>query len=249
MVRVTFGSLRMMRPKHADAQSRHLNLKAFTRIAALLSFVLFLLTTFRAGWTRQETDFPNYYTAAVLVREGKPLRDFYDWTWFQREMNYAGIEHQLGGYAAQTPLTMLPMLPLSSAPVQRAKRIWLVCNLIFLAATIWLLSRLTHLRFEQIWLLTFCGFAALYTNFLFGQYYVFLLFLLTASSYLLDRSPRQLGSWTRNPLCSRAIAAGRSGCLHYIERPSRKIDLAERSAQSTRRWCSGRDAFLASQSA
>ena len=54
---------------------------------------------------RSTTDFPNYYTAARLVRSGGHLRDFYDWTWFQRQMNVAGFERQLGAYTPQPPLT------------------------------------------------------------------------------------------------------------------------------------------------
>ena len=154
---------------------------------ALLTFIAFLLTGFRAGWTRAETDFPNYYTAAVLVRHRQPLRNFYDWTWFERQMNYAGMERQLGAYSPQTPLTMLPIVPLAGLPVQRAKQIWLLCNLAFLGVTVLLLSRVSKFRPEQIWLLVFCGYHSLYNNFLFGQYYVFLLFLLTATLYLLDR--------------------------------------------------------------
>ena len=38
---------------------------------------------FRVAWTQSATDFPNYYTAAVLARQGKPLHNYYDWTWFQ----------------------------------------------------------------------------------------------------------------------------------------------------------------------
>ena len=86
------------------------------RICLLAGFALFLATTFRTGWSEVSTDFPNYYTAAVLVRQGKPLRDFYDWTWFARQMNYAGIEHQLGAYSPQTPLTMLPMVATAGLP-------------------------------------------------------------------------------------------------------------------------------------
>ena len=66
------------------------------RGAAAVAFVIFLSTAFRAGWTQSATDFPNYYTAAVLVRERMPLRRFYDWTWFARQMNYSGVERQLG---------------------------------------------------------------------------------------------------------------------------------------------------------
>src|ERR1700692_4982389 len=94
------------------------------RVVALLMLALFLAASFRKGWTRDETDFPNYYTAAVLVTHRAPLRDYYDWTWFQRQMNYAGIEAQLGAYTPQTPLTMLPLLELTSFAPQAANKIW-----------------------------------------------------------------------------------------------------------------------------
>jgi hypothetical protein len=157
------------------------------RALALLMLVLFLATSFRKGWTSNETDFPNYYTAAVLVRHGAPLRDYYDWTWFQRQMNYAGIEHQLGAYLPQTPITMLPLVPLAGFPVQTAKQIWLLLNLIFLAVTLGMLSRVTRIRIEYIAILMFLGYGSLSSNFRLGQYYVFLLFLLTLAFYCVDR--------------------------------------------------------------
>ena len=76
--------------------------------AVLTGGCFFFVTSFRKGWTRVETDFPNYYTAAVLARQHQPLERYYDWPWFQRHMNYTGTERQLGGYIPQTPLTMLP---------------------------------------------------------------------------------------------------------------------------------------------
>jgi glycosyl transferase family 87 len=157
------------------------------RALALVMLAVFLATSFRKGWTRNETDFPNYYTAAVLVRQGAPLRDYYDWTWFQRQMNYAGIEHQLGAYVPQTPLTMLPIVPLAGFPVQTAKQIWLAFNLAFLAATLWMLSKATQIRIEHIAILMFLGYGSLQSNFRLGQYYIFLLFLLTLAFYCLDR--------------------------------------------------------------
>jgi len=156
------------------------------RALALVMLALFLARPFHKGWTRKETDFPNYYTAAVLVRHRAPLRDFYDWTWFQRQMNYAGCE-QLGAYLPQTPLTMLPIVPLAGFPVQTAKQIWLVLNLAFLGATLHMLSRATRIRIEHIAILTFLGFGSLQSNFRLGQYYVFLLFLLALAFYFLDR--------------------------------------------------------------
>jgi hypothetical protein len=164
----------------------------FFRVLAILTFLLLMATAFRAGWQRPETDFPNYYTAAVALRHGEPLRDLYDWTWFERQMNYAGIENRVGAYSPQTPLTMLPFVPFAKFPMQTAKRIWLVLNLFFLFATIWMLSRVTKFSFAQIWLFAFCGYFALQNNFRYGQYYVFLLFLLTLCFFLLHRKNHAL---------------------------------------------------------
>ena len=139
-------------------------------VAVIVGGCFFFATSFRKGWTRVETDFPNYYTAAVLARRQQPLKRFYDWTWFQRQMNYAGTEHQLGGYIPQTPLTMLPVVPLSSLPPQRAKQSWLVLNLIFLGVTALLLGRLTNRSVGVILLIALTGYESLDANFLLGQY-------------------------------------------------------------------------------
>jgi hypothetical protein len=164
-----------------------------TRVCVLIAFAVFMGTAFRAGWTHLSTDFPNYYTAAVLVRQGKPLRSYYDWTWFARQMNYAGIERQLGAYAAQTPLTMLPMIALAGLPPLDAKRVWLTIDLALLAAVVLMLARATGIRWEYIAILLFSGFSSLASNFEYGQYYVFLLFLITLTFYLLDRSDTAAG--------------------------------------------------------
>ncbi len=140
-----------------------------------------------------ETDFPNYDTAARLVVQHKPLRNYYDWTWFVREMNYDGYGRTIGTYASQTPLTMLPMMGFTRFAPQTAKRMWLLFNLGFLAGSVWLMSRVTRFRVETIWLLAFCGYFSLLTNFRYGQYYIFLLFLLTLAFYFLDRKSYVLG--------------------------------------------------------
>jgi hypothetical protein len=158
-----------------------------TRGAAAGAFIVFMGTAFRAGWTHSSGDFQNYYTAAVLVRQHKPLARFYDWTWFAKEMNQAGIERELGAYTPQTPLTMLPMVGLAGLPLQEAKRAWLGINLALLVAVYFMLARATGISLEQIALLAFCGFNSLAANFVIGQYYVFLLFLVTLSFYWLSR--------------------------------------------------------------
>jgi hypothetical protein len=150
--------------------------------AVVLIATLFLATSFRKGWTEVETDFPNYYTAAVLARHHEPLPRYYDWTWFQRQMNYTGTERQLGGYIPQTPLTMLPLIPLSGLAPQQAKQVWLVLNLIFLGISAVLIARLMGKPVGIVLLIAFAGYMSLASNFLLGQYYVFVLMILTLAS-------------------------------------------------------------------
>src|SRR5580658_8110047 len=157
------------------------------RVFALLAFAAFMLTAFRTGWTQLSTDFPNYYTAAVLARHREPLRDYYDWTWFARQMNYAGIENQIGAYTPQPPLNMLPMIPIAGLTPLTAKRVWMAINLALLALVIGMLARTARIRWEYISILVFCGYRSIDSNFLYGQYYVFLLFLMTLIVYWLEK--------------------------------------------------------------
>src|SRR5215468_7777582 len=149
------------------------------RVAAVVGFAVVLSAAFRTGWTRISTDFPNYYMGAVAARHHDSLPNIYDWTWFARQMNYAGIENQLGGYVPQSPATMLPIVPLAGFPPLTAKRIWLALNLILLLAVIGILARMTCIRWEYLVVLLLCGYRSLITNFVYGQYYIFLLFLIT----------------------------------------------------------------------
>jgi hypothetical protein len=153
----------------------------------LILVSLLLSTSMRWGWTRVETDFPNYYTGAAAFRAGLPLKDFYDWTWFQREMNYTGTEQQLGAYAPQTPLALLPFLPLAGLDPQRAKQAWLSLNLLLLAGTVVLLARVSGLPYRWVFSILLAGYGSLHSNFLLGQYYVLLTFLLASSALLFFR--------------------------------------------------------------
>jgi hypothetical protein len=54
---------------------RALPLQNNVRILAVVTFVALVAFSFRQGWARAETDFPNYYTAALLVRKGQKLRN------------------------------------------------------------------------------------------------------------------------------------------------------------------------------
>jgi len=155
-------------------------------LAVLLAAPL-LLGPFRQGFQKMETDFPNYYVAAVATAQHKPLRQFYDWVWFQRQIHYAGIDHQLGGYIPHTPLTMVPFLPLTAFAPQRAKQIWLVLELLLLAASVFLLARISELSKLEVLVLSLLSYTALSYNLQLGQYYILILFLLAAAFYCLLR--------------------------------------------------------------
>jgi hypothetical protein len=165
---------------------RIVDVATLTRMAALLCVAFFLLTSFRYGWNRDATDFRNYYTGAVAVSKREPLKNYYDANWFESRLNDAGIR-ALGSYIPQTPLGMLPLIPLSPFPIQQAKHMWLVFNLMLLVGVIWMISRLTALTYSTVNLLAFTGYWTLHVNFLFGQYYVCLLFLITASLFCLEQ--------------------------------------------------------------
>jgi hypothetical protein len=144
-----------------------------------------LLGPIRQGWSEMLSDFPNHYTAAVLTLRHQHLRQFYDWEWFQRQVHYSGIERQLSGYAPYTPLTMLPFLPLAELKPQRAKQVWMMAEIAFLAAGILLLARLTQLGVLNTVVLALLAHAALSSNFLLGHYYIFLMLLLACAAWCL----------------------------------------------------------------
>jgi Glycosyltransferase family 87/WD40-like Beta Propeller Repeat len=159
----------------------------------LMAVALFFWIAIRPAWSHVETDFPNYYTAAAELRRGTHLRDLYDWTSFQRAMNRAGFETQLGAYTPQTPLTMLPFVPLTYFSPLLAKRIWLCLNLVLLLATLSLLSRMTRFRMSRLFLLAFLGLNSWRANFAYGQYYIVILFLLTCALYCQDERAASAG--------------------------------------------------------
>jgi hypothetical protein len=173
--------------------------KVACRIAAAVSFLWFLFDSVAVGWVRHTTDFPNYYTAARMAASHAPLGNFYDYPAFQKEINDTGRDLQLGGYIPQTPLTMLPFMPLAGLEPMTAKRVWLVLNLGFLGSLLYLLTRITKFNAAELWLVVFVGIGALRQNFLLGQYYVLLLATMTTGIYCLlnwkERTAGVLLAW------------------------------------------------------
>jgi len=145
---------------------------------------LFLWRGLIPGWRSLNTDFPNYYLTARLYRLGYPLDRVYDWVWFQRQKDHAGLGQQVVGYIPLTLLSGMPMVPLAYLPPLTAKRIWLVFNLFLLALTIRLLCLVTKLSSRRVFLLSLLAVEPLRTSFLYGQGHILVLFLLTLALWL-----------------------------------------------------------------
>lgn len=161
--------------------SRTLEIAEYLLLAALL--VVFAIYGFLPAWRVMNTDFPNYYIAASIHRQGISLERAYEWRWFQRQKDYLQVDQTLVGFAPHPPMCALPMLPLAGLPSLEAKRVWLISNLGLLAVVVWILSRVTDLGWRRLLLLMFLCILPLRENFLFGQYYVVILLLLSLAYY------------------------------------------------------------------
>jgi hypothetical protein len=145
------------------------------------------------AWNQLNTDFPNYYLVARLLREGYSLDRVYDWVWLQRIKDHWGLQQGLVGFSGLTPFSALPVLPLTFFSALIAKRIWIVLNFAMLAASAELLHRLTGLRRRQIWWVTLLAIVPLRTSFLYGQMHLSVLFLLVMAYFFFLRE-REIAS-------------------------------------------------------
>jgi hypothetical protein len=135
------------------------------------------------GWRVLNTDFPNYYLVARLLREGYNLDRIYDWIWLQRIKDHWGLDQALVGFAGLSPFSALPVVPLTIFPAIVAKRLWIIANLLFLGASIELLNRVTSLGRRRICLLALLAVFPLRTSFLYGQMHLLVLLLVVAAYY------------------------------------------------------------------
>lgn len=108
----------------------------------------------------------------------------YEWLWFQRQKDHAGLEPRLVEFIPSTPYAALVVAPIAALPALEAKRVWLAANLLLLLLTGVLLHRLTSLGARRITLLALLAVTPLRDDFAFGQQHVPVLFLLTLSAWL-----------------------------------------------------------------
>jgi len=153
-----------------------------------------LLATFSAhslfpAWRSLNSEFPNYYLAASLYRERIPLDRIYEWTWFQRQNDHLGVRDGLVSFAPNPPTLILTLVPFTTLKPLAAKRVWLVSNLFFLVASLWMLHRVTSLNWRRLGLISVLCILPLHIDFLFGRHYVLILMLICGAYYAssLDR--------------------------------------------------------------
>jgi hypothetical protein len=148
---------------------------------------LFLIRGFIPAWKTLNTDFRNYYVAAWLYRHGSSLLRVYDFTWFQRQKDHAGIGPCVVGYVPDTLLSALPIVPLAGLPPLTAKRVWLVINAGLLALSALILSQITQLGWRRILIVMFLAIDPLAKSFLYGQMHLVVFFLVAATVWLMKR--------------------------------------------------------------
>jgi hypothetical protein len=167
-------------------------------VLVLLGCYLFGHTLPRA-WRSLNTDFPNYYLAARLTREGVDPSRAYEWIWLQREKDHRNIDQRVIGLVPITPFSTLAMWPLTGFPPLAAKHAWLLFNLALLFPIAWLMSGVSGLSLLQVGCLLGLSFP-LHRNLLYGQYYIVLLGILTAALWAIQRH--------RNRMAGSLIALG-----------------------------------------
>ena len=149
----------------------------------LLGGAIFCLRILPHAWRSVNTDFPNYYITARLVHDGYSTDRIYEWDWFARQKDRLGIDQNVVGFNSLTPLSALPLLPISSLDPLAAKRVWVLFNLLLLAPTLWVVRSLSGLPWRWLGIATLFSFP-LYKNLEYGQYYIVLLLLLAAALWL-----------------------------------------------------------------
>ncbi len=167
-------------------------------VLVLLGCYLFGHTVPRA-WRSLNTDFPDYYLAARLTREGVDPSRAYEWIWLQREKDHRNIDQRVIGLVPITPFSTLAMWPLTGLPPLAAKHAWLLFNIALLFPIVWLMSGVSGLSLLQAGCLLGLSFP-LHRNLLYGQYYIVLLGILTAAFWAIQRQ--------RNRMAGSLVALG-----------------------------------------
>ena len=136
------------------------------------------------AFQRPAGDFANYHTSARILLSNQSLeRAYWDFTWFQKQIDMTGVQHQLGGFIPHPPPTALVMIPLAGIDPVSAKSIWTALNVLLAIDSTLLLSQTFKLPLAATGILLLSTGGALINNFLFGQLYLLVLFSIVLGLY------------------------------------------------------------------
>jgi hypothetical protein len=149
----------------------------------LILFISYLcIHTMPRAWGKLNTDFPNYYLTARLVHERYDTARVYEWVWLEREKDHRAVDDRIIGLIPITPFSTLVMWPLTGLAPLAAKHLWILLNLGLLVPLCWMLRSITGLSYQRVALVFALSFP-LHRNFLYGQFYVFLLVLIVGACW------------------------------------------------------------------
>jgi len=114
-------------------------LLAFALLIALIAFEC--VRGLAPAWSRVDTDFPNYLTAAKIVADRQDPRRLYDNAWFRDQMRAHGMQGE-GSFNPFPPPTALVLIPLARLEPLTALRVMTAVNVLCLICAAVLLARI-----------------------------------------------------------------------------------------------------------
>jgi len=156
-------------------------IETYTKFKLSLAIILlipFLWFGIKAGWIQADSDFPNYYVSAQLLKEDN-LHKAYDIIYFNQQIQTYNVNAS-GLFVMYPPTTAILALPLTSFDLLMAKRIWIIISLGAALGILLLLTKFLKIdRIDATIVILLCGFN-LYNDIMLGQVYVVMIFLILA---------------------------------------------------------------------
>ncbi len=159
--------------------------KTYHAVLFFILTVLFFIFVFFPSLQKINTDFPNYYVSSNMFLDGKDLKSAYDNVEFNKQLLYYGIEDQFVSFVPYPPVNALLLLPLAKLEPLKAKLVWNILNILFFLFSIYFISKISELNIFLTGIIFFVSGYAFMNNFFFGQAYLLVLMLFTASVYFL----------------------------------------------------------------
>jgi len=124
-------------------------------------------------------DFANYYFGASFLKEGKFSYQLYFPHIFNQQIETLGYKDIFSSYAPNTPFLALFFLPFALLSLIQAKIVFNIISLLLFLYSLQKLFGLYKIKHYYLFLIPVVFFIPLRNNFLFGQIYLLLFFLLT----------------------------------------------------------------------